>query len=57
MAEWNGRFGAFSGLHLARYFCVKTFVVGATIQCDFYGWTMIFGGFTISYWRQVGRDR
>jgi hypothetical protein len=35
----------------------KTFVVGATIQCDFYGWTMIFGGSTISYWRQVGRDR
>jgi hypothetical protein len=27
MAEWNGRFGAFSGLHLARYFYVKTCVL------------------------------
>jgi hypothetical protein len=35
----------------------KTCVLELTIQCDFYGWTMIFGGFMLSYWREDGRDR
>jgi hypothetical protein len=35
MAEWNGRFGAFSGLHLARYFCFKTCVLEVRFNAIF----------------------
>ena len=35
MAECNGRFGALYGLHLTRFFCVKTCVLEARFNAIF----------------------